>query len=399
VKCWGWNLYGQLGNGLTTDSTTPVDVTGLTSGVASVAVGIVHTCAVTTGGGVKCWGQNVDGQLGNGTLVDSNMAVDVTGLTSGVAAVSAGGGHTCALTTGSGVKCWGGNGDGQLGDGTFTGSSTPVDTIGLASGVATVSAGGRHSCAISSGGAQCWGFNLYGQLGNGFTTNASNPVAVTGLTSGVAAVSVAGLHTCALTLSGGAKCWGNNLNGQLGNGTTTNSSPAVNVTSMTSGVSAVSAGGFHTCAITTSAGAMCWGDNAYGQLGNGTTTDSSLPVVASLKGPSDTDGDGCPDAKEQQMAAGTELSGGRRDYFNPDDYYNPSHDGVNRVDDILLVVQAYFDDDDDGNPGLPPYEPGYAPDFDRTYVGPLAWNLGPPNGLQRVDDILNQVKQYYNDCS
>ncbi len=111
------------------------------------------------------------------------------------------------------------------------------------------------------------------------------------------------------------------------------------------------------------------------------------------------DGDGCSNVKEQQTGSGSELTGGRRNYLNPNDYFNPSRDGVNRVDDILLVVQAYFDDDSDGNPGLPPYAPGYNPDFDRTYVGPLAWNLGPPNGLQRVDDILNAVKQYFHDCS
>jgi len=114
---------------------------------------------------------------------------------------------------------------------------------------------------------------------------------------------------------------------------------------------------------------------------------------------SDNDNDGCPDTSEQQTSGGSQTSGGLRNPKNPHDYFNPSGDGQNRVDDILLIVQAYFMDDDDGNPGLPPYEPGYDPGKDRTYVGPLAWNLGPPNGLQRVDDILNSVKQYFHDCS
>jgi hypothetical protein len=113
----------------------------------------------------------------------------------------------------------------------------------------------------------------------------------------------------------------------------------------------------------------------------------------------DTDGDGCIDLAEEQTAPGSQTTGGLRDPDDPNDYFNPSGDGLNRVDDILLVVQAYFDDDDDGNPGLPPYEPGYNPDLDRTLVGPLDWDLGPPNGLQRVDDILNQVKQYFHDCA
>jgi hypothetical protein len=112
----------------------------------------------------------------------------------------------------------------------------------------------------------------------------------------------------------------------------------------------------------------------------------------------DHDGDGCSDLAEQETVTGSETSGGRRSSKNPNDYFNPSHDGVNRVDDILLVVNQYFDDDSDGNPGLPPYAAGYNPDTDRTLDGPLAWNLGPPNGLQRVDDILNQVKQYFHDC-
>jgi hypothetical protein len=112
--------------------------------------------------------------------------------------------------------------------------------------------------------------------------------------------------------------------------------------------------------------------------------------------PPDTDHDGCPDPAEQSS---NPAYGGMRDYTNPYDYFNPSHDGQNRIDDVLLVVYAYFKDDSDGNPGLPPYAAGYNPDTDRTLLGPNAWNLGPPNGLQRVDDILNIVHQYFDDCS
>ena len=153
-----------------------------------------------------------------------------------------------------------------------------------------------------------------------------------------------------------------------------------------------------------------------GEFASIAITPSGLPVVAyservqenvrvlfcaspSCPAVPDTDSDGCPDVKEQQSTPGTELAGGRRSPKNPNDYFNPSGDGLNRVDDILLIVQAYFNDDDDGNPGLPPYEPGYDPGTDRTLIGPNAWNLGPPNGLHRVDDILNSVKQYFHDCS
>jgi len=107
-------------------------------------------------------------------------------------------------------------------------------------------------------------------------------------------------------------------------------------------------------------------------------------------------GDGCPDYEELGPNQGL---GGLRDPFNPWDYFNPTHDGENRTDDILMVVNQYHKDDNDANPGLPPYEPGYNPDTDRTYVGPNAWNLGPPNGQQRTDDILAEVAQYHHDCS
>jgi len=297
AKCWGENEYGQLGHGTTADSSTPVDAF-VTGGAAAVSAGNSHTCAVTTGGGAKCWGWNEYGQLGIGTTANSSVPANVTGLTSGVAAVSAGGlSHTCALTTGGGVKCWGDNTSGQLGNGSTTGpelcsfspcSRTAVDVTGLTSGVATVSAGEYHTCALTTGGGvKCWGGNYFGQLGNGTTTSSSTPVDVTGLTSGVAAISAGRLHTCALTTGGGVKCWGQNSDGQLGNGTTTGpelcsgyacSRTPADVTGLTSGVAAASAGAIDTCALTTVGGVKCWGDNFYGQLGNGTTADSSTPV-------------------------------------------------------------------------------------------------------------------------
>jgi hypothetical protein len=111
--------------------------------------------------------------------------------------------------------------------------------------------------------------------------------------------------------------------------------------------------------------------------------------------PGDTDGDGCPDEHENGPDEG---AGGLRDYLNPHDYFNPTHDGENRIDDVLKVIGQYFDDDDDGNPGQPPYEPGYDPDTDRRALGPNVWNLGPPNGEQRIDDILAVMAQYFHDC-
>jgi alpha-tubulin suppressor-like RCC1 family protein len=286
VKCWGGNDYGQLGDGTGAERHTPVNVSGLTSGSGAIAAGFYHTCALTTGGGLKCWGYNEHGQLGDGTTTQRSTPVDVSGLTSGVTALAAGYSHTCALTSDGGGKCWGGNGSGQLGDGTTTQRSTPVDVSGLASDITALAAGWRHTCALTtSGGAKCWGANWPGQLGDGTNSDRSTPVDVSGLSSGVTAVASGSEHTCALTSDGGVKCWGYNGLGQLGDGTTTNRSTPVNVSGLSSGVTAIAAGSSHTCARTSGGGVKCWGDNGHGQLGDGTTTQRSTPVdVSGLAG-------------------------------------------------------------------------------------------------------------------
>lgn len=282
VKCWGYNYDGELGNGTANDSLIPVDVSGLTSGVVFVSNGYKHTCALTSLGGVKCWGFNFDGELGDGTTTLKRTPVDVSGLTSGVAGISANGYHTCAVMNSGAVKCWGYNAFGELGNGTTTSSSTPVNVSGLSSGVNVVKAGEYHSCALmAAGGVKCWGQNYYGQVGDATVINKLIPTDVSGLTSGVAALSAGGSHTCALTTGGGLKCWGWNLYGQLGDGTTTNRSTPVSVSGLGSGMKAINGGSRHTCALTTGSGAKCWGLNTFGQLGNGTTGLSSFPVDVS----------------------------------------------------------------------------------------------------------------------
>lgn len=319
ARCWGDNEDGQLGNGTRTSSSTPVDVAGLSSGVRSIATGWYHTCALTTSGGVKCWGRNLYGQLGDGTTFTwRTTPVDVVGLSSGVAAITAGEEHTCALTTGGGVKCWGRNWFGELGDGTTTSRSTPVDVVGLGSGVAAIAAsydhtcalttgggvkcwgdtattpadvpglgsgvaaiavGAGHSCALTTGGGvKCWGANWTGQLGDGTTDYRSTPVDVVGLGSGVEAITAGGSHTCALVTGGMVKCWGDNLDGQLGDGTRVQRTTPVDVSGLGSGVQAIAAGQRHTCAVTASGGVQCWGWDGYGQLGLGTVTVHTEPV-------------------------------------------------------------------------------------------------------------------------
>ena len=286
VKCWGGNPYGAVGDGTTTDRWEPVDVVGLTHGVKAVSVGWNHACAITDAGGVKCWGYNLHGQLGDGTTITRTTPVDVVGLAHGVKAISAGIFHTSALTTAGAVKCWGLNQAGQLGDGTTDNSSTPVDVVGLGSGVRAVTAGIWHSSAITSAkAARCWGQNNFGQVGDGTTVNRSTPVAVAGLSSGVTGIDAGsggsgpddGSHTCAV-VDGGVKCWGINAAGQLGDGTTTTRLTPVPVMGLGTGVSTVATGSGYTCALRSSGGVACWGYNPFSQLGDGTTVDRSTPT-------------------------------------------------------------------------------------------------------------------------
>jgi alpha-tubulin suppressor-like RCC1 family protein len=252
-------------------------------GVSAVSAGGAHTCALTTTGGVLCWGDGSAGQLGDGMRSARATPVGVFGLSSGATAVSAGSEHTCALTTGGAAKCWGLDYDGQLGDGSGAFGvirDTPVDVAGLSHGVAVIAAGASHTCAVTTaGGVKCWGSNDHGQLGDGTMTRRLAPVDVSALSAGVVAVALGDYHTCALMASGSAKCWGDNDNGQLGDGTPVARLTPVSVSGL-AGATAITAGDFHACALA-SGGIVCWGDNGNGQLGNGTTTPSSVPVGVS----------------------------------------------------------------------------------------------------------------------
>ncbi len=279
VWSWGLNTNGQLGDGTTTQRTSPVQVSSLT-GVTSIAAGASHGLALKSDGTVWSWGLNGNGQLGDSSTTQRLSPVAVTGLTS-VVAIAAGQAHSLAVKTDGTVWSWGLNSSGQLGDNTSTQRTAPVQ-VGVAgswlTGVTGLAAGATHSLALKGDGTVvAWGNNNNGQLGDGSTTNRLVPVVVTGL-SGISRIAAGTLHSAALRTSGFnpgmAWTWGYNSEGQLGDGTlVSSSSPRSTVTSLRG----LASGDRHVLAIASSGGAMVWGANGSGQLGNGGTLPSRVP--------------------------------------------------------------------------------------------------------------------------
>jgi alpha-tubulin suppressor-like RCC1 family protein len=259
VWAWGINSVGQLGNGTTTNSNTPVEVegaggSGYLTDVTAIAAGGRHSLALRRDGTVWAWGWNSFGQLGIGTSDSSPhpTPVQVSGLTD-VIAVAAGYGHSLALRRDGTVWAWGRNNWGQLGNGTTTNSNTPVEVEGTGGSgyltdVTAIGAGTSHSLALRRGGTVwAWGYNNEGELGDGTTTNSSTPVQVSGLTD-VTAIAAGGNHSLALGPDGNVLAWGDNSFGQLGNGTTTNSSTPVQASGLTD-VTAIAGGNAHSLAV------------------------------------------------------------------------------------------------------------------------------------------------------
>jgi alpha-tubulin suppressor-like RCC1 family protein len=267
VKCWGDDGVGQLGDGQTEDSGVPVDV-HTAAPVSEISTGGFHACALLVTSRVQCWGRNRRGALGNGSLTNSSLPAFVGRLTN-VRSVSAGYGEdaTCAVLSSGIVSCWGANTKGQLGNGTLNRSAMPVAVKQITTAV-SVAAGGRHACAVlKTGIVKCWGENQLGELGNGTKKSSATPVTVKGLTR-VSAVAVTAGYSCALRL-GAIYCWGGNAKDQLGNGRQPQGSTVpVRATGISNAVSISTAKG-HACSVLASGGAVCWGYDDYGQLGNG----------------------------------------------------------------------------------------------------------------------------------
>ena len=274
VYCWGQNGSGQLGNGSTEDSSEPVAVVGLHD-ATMISAGLRHTCALRSEGGVQCWGDNAQGQLGDGSTTSASTPVDVAGLSVGVQAVSAGQQHTCALMTDGTVQCWGDNMFGQLGDGTTTMRPLPGLVPGLEGIVQLDSHNTNHVCTLTNTGqVMCWGANRFGQVGDGSFSNRTNPTHVENLPESIRSVNVGGTHTCALTSEGDVICWGANNFGQSGK------NPGwapVDVLGLAANVKSIDIDYDHACAIA-DGGVKCWGNNGFGQLGDGTRTTRFKPT-------------------------------------------------------------------------------------------------------------------------
>jgi alpha-tubulin suppressor-like RCC1 family protein len=345
VSCWGRNNRGQLGDGTVTDRNTPTQTSSLGNGRSAVAIsaGYWHTCAILDDGSVSCWGFNTDGRLGDGTLLNRNSPTQTASLGTGrtavaivagiahtcailddgtvscwgynnfyqigdgtnsarltptqtaslganntAVAISVGELHTCTILSDGNVSCWGNNDYGQLGDGTNLSRSTPTRTSSLGSGreAVAITAGSAYICTIlDNGTVSCWGRNNLGQLGDGTVTDRNTPTQTSSLGNGRSAVAISALmvHTCAILDDGSVSCWGGNTDGRLGDGTQVNRNSPTQTSSLGSGRTgiAITSGHRHSCAILDNGSISCWGDNEYGQLGDGTTTDRNTPTLTS----------------------------------------------------------------------------------------------------------------------
>lgn len=284
--CWGSNRSGQLGDGNTTNRAEPVPVAALGGEIsfAAISSGASHNCGLTPEGAAYCWGFNTSGQLGDASTTERRNPVPVVHPTAAPAfsAIASGYEHSCAMTPEGTAYCWGANDFGQLGNGSVADATSPVAVTG-AQVFTTLGLGTRHTCGLTAAGeAYCWGFNNAGALGDGTRTDRAVPAPVVPLTGALtfSALDAGYEHACGVATTGEVYCWGSNTFGQLGNGTTsagaTTNPVAVNTPV---GFSTITGGLSHSCGLSAAGDAYCWGHNLEGQLGNGSTTDESSPVA------------------------------------------------------------------------------------------------------------------------
>ena len=285
--CWGWNGWGQLGDNSFVNRSSPIVVPTLGQNVKLAKAGAFHSCAVLNDNSMKCWGRNDFGEVGNRQTGSANNPTSVIfDAPLNIQDIALGNGYTCVMYqagSSNGVKCWGRNSQGQLGNNSTTNSLIPVDVSGLQSGVKHLTTSSTHLCVIKSDDSlHCWGENG-GKIGNNSTANVLVPTAVNNL-SGAISVAAGVSHTCAINLIGEVYCWGQNNQGQVGNGSTGTVLNPVKVVNLTQAATDVSAGISNSCAIMADQSVKCWGSNTVGELGIGSfSARSTTPVdVVSL---------------------------------------------------------------------------------------------------------------------
>jgi alpha-tubulin suppressor-like RCC1 family protein len=308
VYCWGRNDYGQIGDNTTVAKNTPIQVLGVgavgnLSGITDITAGYLHTCALNSSGNVFCWGYNGHGQMGDNTTTTRNTPVQVKGVgnvgnLSNITSISSSDYHDCGLSNAGEVYCWGYNGYGQMGVNNGTQYYTPVKVLGVGavgnlSNIVQLSSGGHGSygfnCVVNNAGnVYCWGYGGNGELGDNTAVSKSIPVQVKGVAnvgnlSGISSVSAGGYHACSVATSGSVYCWGHGPQGQLGdNGTVTRYTPVqvlgIGGTGNLNNIIAVASGSYHTCSVANDGQTYCWGQNNVGQLGDQTITYRSVPV-------------------------------------------------------------------------------------------------------------------------
>lgn len=275
--CWGKNGDAQVGTG-SISSIEPVPRrVGIPLALAAVSAGSAHSCAIDHTGAVWCWGRETNGRLGRGDAPSNPAIPQIIASSTQFSQVAAGGAHTCGLTASGIALCWGAGGSGQLGDGVGMDRSFPQGVAG--DNWMVISTGAVHTCAVATDqSAWCWGGNSSGQIGVASTADAIFPMSIPSSDT-FTTISAGGSHSCAVDTGGAASCWGGNSRGQTGTGLT--DSLVLVPTAVAGGLlfRSISAGGQHSCGVTTDSLAYCWGANTSGQLGDSSQLDRATPVL------------------------------------------------------------------------------------------------------------------------
>jgi alpha-tubulin suppressor-like RCC1 family protein len=281
--CWGSNATGQTGLGTTAGNTlTPTQV-GTDTNWRNITAGELHTCATKTTGTLWCWGSNGNGRTGLGTTAGNTLTPTQVGTDTNWQVVNIGFNHTCATKTTGTLWCWGGNWNGQLGNGGTTQGLSPAQ-VGTDTNWQTIDSGGNHTCAVKTTGTLwCWGQNLYGAVGAGASTaNFLAPTQV-GSDTNWRTVNAGTYHTCGIRTTNTLWCWGENLYGKTGLGITTGNTTTPAQVGTDTNWQTTSGGARHTCATKNTGSVLCWGYNLYGQIGDTSSTDRSTPTL--VQGP------------------------------------------------------------------------------------------------------------------